>query len=275
MQNYQLIAMDMDGTLLNSQKEISPANRSAIAKAAAAGKIVVLSTGRCLAELKPYLGELPEVRYLNCASGALIYDLKEKKFLFRNPIEPELALQMMKIAQKENAMIHLLAERSIVQRSHLEHLERYGMRIYKKLFDDVADKWENLIRQYTENPFPVDKLNFYCIDPQSRERIRRNIQEAGLPVTMAYAETTSLEISTLGVDKGVGLKKLCEIVSIPLAETIVVGDADNDLKALQTAGLAVAMRNAAENIKKIADVVVTDCDHDGCAEAIYTYLLRV
>jgi len=275
MQNYQLIAMDMDGTLLNSKKEISPANRSAIAKAAAVGKTIVLSTGRSLSELKPYLDQLPEIRYLDCASGALIYDLKEKKFLFRSPIAPEVALQIIEIAGREDAMIHLLTERSIIQRNQGEQLERYGMAIYQKLFDTVADKWEDIARQYTADPFPVDKLNLYCVAPQSRERIRQRIQAAKLPVTMAYAETTSLEVSALGVDKGVGLKKLCEILSIPLSKTIVVGDANNDLQGLQIAGLAVAMDNAKNDIKQIADVIVADCDHDGCAEAIYTYLLRV
>lgn len=273
MQNYQLIAMDMDGTLLNSKKEISSENRSAIAKAAAAGKTVVLSTGRSLAELKPYVNQLPEIRYLDCLSGALVYDLKEKKTLFRHSLTPELVLQIIEISKQEDVMLHLLTENCIVQRDRWEQIERYGMAIYKELFAVVADKWENLTQQYIENPFPVDKLNFYCITPRSRERIRQQIQAAGLPVTMVYAETTALEISAQGVDKGVGLKKLCEILSIPLSETIVAGDADNDLKALQTAGLAVAMGNANDDIKKIADIVVADCDHDGCAEAIYTYLL--
>ena len=90
---------------------------------------------------------------------------------------------------------------------------------------------------------------------------------------MAYSEISSLEISAQGVDKGVGLKKLCEYLDIPIDQTIAVGDADNDLGALKYAGLAIAMGNANEHVKKIADVIVADCDHEGCAEAIETYLL--
>ena len=68
---YQLIAFDMDGTLLGSDKQISPGNRRAIAAAARAGKTVILNTGRCLSELEEYLGLIPEVRYLNCASAGV------------------------------------------------------------------------------------------------------------------------------------------------------------------------------------------------------------
>ena len=64
------------------------------------------------------------------------------------------------------------------------------------------------------------------------------------------------------------------VLNLPMEQTIVVGDADNDLEALKKAGLAVAMANAGEAVKAVADVVVADCDHDGCAEAVERYLLR-
>ena len=70
-----------------------------------------------------------------------------------------------------------------------------------------------------------------------------------------------------------GLEKLCEYLDLPLKQTIAVGDADNDTMALKTAGLAVAMGNATGPIRELADVIVADCDHDGCAEAIDKYLL--
>ena len=88
---YQLIAFDMDGTLLGSDKQISPGNRRAITAAARAGKTVILNTGRCLSELEEYLGLIPEVRYLNCASGALVYDLKEKRTLYSSLLSVETA----------------------------------------------------------------------------------------------------------------------------------------------------------------------------------------
>ncbi|WP_455953841.1 HAD hydrolase family protein [Blautia sp.] len=98
--------------------------------------------------------------------------------------------------------------------------------------------------------------------------------DLGLDVELADAETTSLEISTKGIHKEIGLSRLCEYLHIPLSQTIVVGDADNDAAALQAAGLPVAMANAKDRIKALADVItMQDNDHDGCAEVIQKYLL--
>ena len=124
---YQLIAFDMDGTLLGSDKQISPGNRRAITAAARAGKTVILNTGRCLSELEEYLGLIPEVRYLNCASGALVYDLKEKRTLYSSLLSVETVKQLLKLAALEQAMPHILLEQCIVQKSHCEQMERFGM----------------------------------------------------------------------------------------------------------------------------------------------------
>ena len=108
---------------------------------------------------------------------------------------------------------------------------------------------------------------------ESRTRTKERVQALALPVEMVDAESSSLELTAIGVDKGVGLTKLCEALGIPVSASIAVGDADNDLSVLRAAGLAVAMGNALDSVKAISDVTVADCDHDGCAEAIYKYLL--
>ena len=84
---YKLIAFDMDGTLLNSNKQIS---QEAIARAVAHNKIVILNTGRNPAELEEFYDILPGVRYLNCISGALVYDLKEKKALYQKSFDEDI-----------------------------------------------------------------------------------------------------------------------------------------------------------------------------------------
>ena len=81
MSQYQLIALDMDGTLLNSKKEISPGCREAIEKALAEGKEVVLSTGRCRPELTEFRKLIPGLRYVNCTSGAMVYDFRAQRVI--------------------------------------------------------------------------------------------------------------------------------------------------------------------------------------------------
>ena len=273
MSQYELIAFDMDGTLLNSQKEITPRTLAALKKAAAAGKQIALSTGRCRPELTAYTALGPGIRYFICTSGALVYDVHEQKEIYKKPLEPELVRRLLEISKEEDLMVHLLDAESIVQTDQFESMGNYGMGVYKPMYERVVTVWDDLYEAYCAAPFPVEKVNFYHRDPEARERTKERLREAGLPVIMVNAEKGSLELSAEGVDKGAGLQKLCEYLKLPLDKTIAVGDADNDITILQKAGLAAAMGNALPNIKKLADVQVSDCDHDGCAEVIEKYLL--
>lgn len=273
MSRYQLIALDMDGTLLNSEKKISPKTLQALEKAAEAGKDLVLSTGRCRPELKDYIHQIPGLKYLDCTSGALIYDVKEGREIFRHAIEPSVVRRLLELAKMENAMMHLLDRESFVQTDQWTHMEDYGMGAYKPMYARIVTSREDLYQSYCEHPFPVEKINLYHTDMASRERTRKRVLEERLPLEMVYAESSSLEFNAKGVDKGSGLEALCSFLKLPLEKTIAVGDADNDLAILRRAGLAVAMGNANDNVKKTAGVVVADCDHDGCAEAIEKYLL--
>lgn len=273
MSNYKLIAFDMDGTLLNSEKKISEKSIEAINKAIEKGKIVILNTGRCPAELEEYFDVLDNIQYLNCVSGALVFDRKNNTKIYSKILDVETVKQLLDIAKEEDDMIHLLSKDSIVQKEKVDKMHDYHMEVYKEMFTRVTNKWEDLYSQYNENPFPIEKLNIYHASSEARERTKQRILDSNLEVELADAETTSLEISAKGIDKGIGLEKLCEYHKISLDETIVVGDADNDIAALKKSGLAIAMDNANENVKKLATVIVSDNDHDGCVEAIEKYLL--
>lgn len=270
---YQMIALDMDGTLLNEKKEITPGNMKAIEEAVQQGKYVVLNTGRCLSELVRYLDIIPGLRFVNSVSGALVYDLQKKQAIYQQAMEPELICQLFEFAREEDAMPQILSEKSYVKRAHYEIMEQFQIAHFKPIYSYAATKLEDFEAEYRKNPFPVEKFNIYHRTVESREVTKRKIMMAGLPVEMAYAEFTSLEITACGVDKGVGLQKLSEHLGLSMEDVIVVGDSDNDIGALKVAGLAVAMGNAKGGIKRLADVQVADCEHDGCAEAIYKYLL--
>lgn len=271
MSKYKLIAFDMDGTLLNSKKEISQKTLEAIDKAFDAGKEVILSTGRCVAELNEYISQIPKLRYINCVSGALVYDLKEKKNIYSNAIPPEKVKEILEVSKLEDCMVHIMTTHSFVQEKDLENMAYFGMGIYQNMFSKVTDTVSDIYSFYSDNNFPVEKLNLYHHSQKGRGRSRERLADSGL--ALSNAEESSLEMSEEGVTKGTGLLKLCEHLGISIEETIAVGDADNDIDVLKTAGLSIAMDNAADNIKNICDVIVSDCDSDGCVEAIEKYLL--
>ena len=268
---YRLIALDMDGTLLNSQKQISPYTREMIQRAVEAGKEVVLSTGRCIPELEETFAQLPELRYAICVSGSLLYDVRERKPILSYPLQPNLCNRILQEGRKEDVMVHFLGLKSIVQEDRLDCMDRYGMGIYTDMFRKVTSPVKDIYAYYEQYQMPLNKLNLYHATVEARARTMKRL--SGLPLEMVFAEGLSLECSAIGVTKGNGLLDLCHYLGIPIGETIAVGDADNDLAILRTAGLAVAMGNANENVKAICPVEVADCDHDGCAEAIERYLL--
>lgn len=271
MGKYKLISFDMDGTLLNSNKEILPKSLEMIQKAVDSGKEVILSTGRCVAELSDYIGQIPGLRYINCSSGALVYDLKENKEIYSNAIPVEKVKKILDIARLEDCMPHIMTKESIVQQCDFENMAHFKMSNYIPLYDKVATKVDNLWKFYEDNSFPVEKFNIYHVNPEERDRAKERLKDPDL--VLVNAEETSVEISAKGATKGVGLIKLCEYLGISIEETIAVGDSDNDIEVLKIAGLSVAMGNSNDTVKEMCDVMVADCDCDGCAEAIEKYLL--
>lgn len=271
---YQLMAVDLDGTLLNSRKEISPPDAEALNRALNRGKIVVFSTGRCIAELASFFPLFPKMRYVLGESGALIYDLRQKLALHRQSFEPSLVEQVWQRTAHRDLMPQLLVDDGTVMRQwDVDHLERYRMSHYHSHFVAtgrlVKDVWaQGQARGWAA----VDKICLFHTSPEERALSRQALED--LPITLADAEETSLELSPLGVDKGKGLGILCRHLGIPLEETIAVGDSYNDLSVLRAAGLGVAMGNAVRSVRTTCAAVVADNDHCGVAEAVDRFLLR-
>ena len=271
---YQLIAFDMDGTLLTSDKRVTEACREAIADAVAAGKDVAICTGRPVAELRPYDQILQDVRYEICECGTLIYDRIDRKILLRHTLSPEVIPDILRIIPLEDIMPQaMIMGESYVNAKDVVRMPHFNMAVYASLYAEVATRKENVAEMIRQHPEGIEKINLYHASVEGRARTRARIKAMHLPVDCLDSEISTLEISPSGCSKGTGLKDLAHKLGIPIEQTIGVGDADNDVPLLQAAGLGLAMGNANEHAKAAADGVLADCDHDGCAYAIRHYLL--
>ena len=105
MTAYKLLALDMDGTLLDSRKQVLPKTAAALERLAAAGVAVAFSTGRGLAELSNYVPNLPFIKYGSCISGGLVYDFSNQRTIFAHPFETKLTLEVMAVARQEAPMV--------------------------------------------------------------------------------------------------------------------------------------------------------------------------
>lgn len=270
--DYQLIAFDMDGTLLDSSKRVLPSSTAAIARAVAAGKTVAISSGRCPVMIELDQASFPDVRYAICCNGTVLYDLAEHRVVSTEALPREVIEAAVTALGDEDAMVDVFQGRGFFcQASHLKHMDRYHMAIYQGMYRatawEVKDIWPVLL----DPGQTYQKFIFHLTSAEARERVIERM--AGVPVEMARSEVASLEFSPKGVTKASGLMALADLLGVDRAATIAVGDADNDLEMLRAAGLGVAMGNANENARRAADVTVADNDHDGCAEAIDRYLL--
>lgn len=264
---YKLLALDMDGTTLNSKKKVTPKTVEAINKLLNDGVHVVVASGRCLAEMSDYKEEFKNMRYSILTSGGLIYDFVEKKPLSVHPVPFEDCLKIIEIGEEENAMIHLLTIKdSIAKPQDIANIADFGMGIYFDMFNRICVKCDDLKSYAIEHKEDIMKVNLYHRSKESRDRNVKKLK--GKNLQLVFAEENNLEASPLNVTKASGLKELCKLLNIDIADTVAIGDAPNDTEILKTAGYAVAMGNALDEIKEIADFVTADNDHDGVAVVI-------
>lgn len=264
---YKLLALDMDGTLLNSEKKISPKTAQTISELSKTGVHVVLSTGRGLTEVSDYKNELNFMNYGIFVSGGLIYDFKKSEEIFSHPLSENFLMELIDAGLEEKAMIHILTvTKSMISRADISHIEDFHMEIYKDMYERISEDCMDFKKFVHENPGKIIKFNMYHRNKESQQRNFERFKN--YPLTFSYAEETALETSPKGITKASGLHELCNFLKVDISETIAVGDAPNDLEILKAAGVAAVMGNASDEIKKLADFVTDDNDHDGVIKVI-------
>ena len=264
---YKLLALDMDGTLLNSSKKITPKTLEAINRLLERGVHVVISSGRNIPEMSYYSEQLKNIRYAVLMSGGMVYDFVEEKPIALHPISTEIALEIIDVGIAERAMIHIHSIRdSIVSRADVSHMADFHMGIYQDMFMRISTFIDDPKQFALEHRNEIVKVNLYNRSIESQQKALERIKH--LPIEPVFAEETNIESSPRGISKASGLLELCKHLGISIDETIAIGDAPNDLEILQTAGVGIAMGNADERIKSIADFVTDDNDHDGIARAV-------
>lgn len=269
---YQLLALDMDGTALSSDKTITPRTEEAIHRALAAGKEVLFATGRAPAEMREHLKSFPDMHYVICLSGATVMDLWGKEDLSVVRFSRETAEKIFAVGSGYDILCAIYAGENVyVERRHMGNQSYFGCECFARLYEQSAHWVENIEDVLREHGDDIRKINFYFHSPQEYAAAEEGLKS--LPVTYASGIPNNYEISPDGVDKGVGLTALCESLKIPLEQAIAVGDEGNDLAMIRCAGLGVAMGNATQVVKDAAKAVTADCDHDGVAEVIERYLM--
>ena len=267
----KLVALDMDGTLLTSEKTVLPETLEDLRRAQQRGVALAYCTGRGLAELRPYLEQLPMLRYAICNSGSVVYDLQRRRTLLSQNIPEALCREILEVAARISCMPQFLTEtESIVARRDVPRMADFHMGVYQRLYQEVTRQVEDMVAEGLRLG-DISKINLYFPDLSLRQQAYAQLKH--LPVSLVLTEKTGLEMTAPSVTKASGLQQLAALLGLAQGETAAVGDGENDREMLMWAGLSVAMGNAQPEIQKLCQLVVLDNDHNGVGVALRRMIL--
>ena len=275
MPDIKIIVLDLDGTLLTSDKKISPRNYAALEQAAEKGIHIVPSTGRFYDGMPAVVRELPFVRYAITVNGAEIYDAREDRVLHRAEMTAEQAEEVFAFLDTLPVVYDCYQdgwgwmEKALYDRAG-DFIEDPKVLSMVKDLRTPVEGFRELIRSRNRG---VQKIQMFFKDMDKRAESLPLLRQRfpGLNVT-SYI-TNNLELNSLDAHKGVALLKLCDILGVDPAQTMAFGDGLNDITMLQTAALGVAMDNAYPEVKEAANFITDTNDHDGVAKAIEQFCL--
>jgi len=269
---YKLLVVDIDGTLLDKKGAISAEDKKALTKAGDSGIQVSLSTGRVVQACIKILDQLSLDGYHMFFDGALVYNPEKGEEVYVSPISEELVLQVVEFA----------------------HLQKMDLDLYSATHYFVErETWATDIRRefFSLEPIIVDFTKLWqkeriikgtLVVSSAEEKAKakdfylhfKNSLNFSWTRTPAYPEVDFINVVAPDVSKGKALEALASFLGIPLTEVMAIGDGANDIPLLSSAGLAIAMDNASDELKAVADYVTLDVGHNGVAAAIGKFLLQ-
>ncbi len=271
---YKLICIDLDGTLLNDNKEVSIENIKIIQEAIKKGVVICITTGRILKFVDKYNDILNISIPVIASNGSIIYYNNEEFEI--NSLTLEEILEIKKIASKYNVDVYLNTDDSVICEKKIP--SDYS---YKVLNEKVIDKYKvKVIENYPfEKLFSNGKSNVVkaiCINKNDLEEIRkvRKELEESVKFQVSSAEYEYCEINPKGVSKGGAVEKLAKKLNIEMDEVICIGDGGNDLEMLKKAGFSVAMKNGMISVKEIADYITESNNDNGVGKVIKDLVLN-
>lgn len=270
--NIRLLAVDMDGTCLNSRSQMTAETIRALEAAAKAGIIVVPTTGRSLSCLPHRLvGRQNIYRYVISSNGASVADCREKKEWMQTLIPKEQALRLVRACSGK------YDKKKIGSTAHIRHeyyvegrlLSFFGRLVFGKDATKLRTvrSMEDILEK---SPYDVEEVQFYFLSAGGKRRTREILQ--GFPELSCAYTPIYVEIFAKEASKGKALAFLSERLGIAKEEVACIGDGENDSTMFEAAGLRFAMGNAVPELKEKADFILPGNDRDGAAEGIWRIL---
>lgn len=289
---YKLVAIDLDGTLLNSFGEVSENTRKALLEAKEKGVEIVLSSGRPLSSTESLAIELGVDNYLISGNGAAVFDIKKQEILYDRFLNKEQVLNIAKLCELNSFFYSVYTEDEVItsslnynvlfyhkenikkveeKRTHInvvqniaEYIEQSGKERFLKI--TVCDESRFIFNSIVKKLKEINGIDVLDVEYMSRKKIKSGTED----VNIQYFYT---EITNQNVNKWTAIEFLIDKLNIKKEEVMAIGDNMNDKEMIMESGLGVVMGNSNPTMKEMADVIVSDNNSEGVYEAISKYIL--
>ena len=276
---YKILALDLDGTLLDAQSRITPENARAVRMAQQVGVQIVLCTGRNVREVRRFSEQLEAAPdWLVTANGAAVQHPDDREPAFFDGLSTEMVDVILNECTAIDTDPCLYTTQDLYYghafRHFLENLQRRGRVVMDeadKGYHFVGDKnaWRAVL---ADEPRPFTKAILYHDDPNAIAPLTAALDKYGIfelaPSVMYGGELRNVEVNRVGVHKGRGLEWLAHHLGCTLANVIAIGDSENDLEMLNAVALPIAMGNASAAVKNLCLRETLTNAQDGVAAAI-------
>jgi len=268
---YKLLVLDIDGTLLDKNGVISAEDRKALTRVCDLGLPVSLSTGRVVTACSEIISQLSLDGYHIFFDGALVSNPNNGEEVYAQPLDKMAVKQAVEFAHLNEinmefySATHYFAERETWSTDIRR--EFFGIEPTTVDFTNLW-QWERIIKGTltVRSAEERAKANRFCLHFEDTFNFSRT-------KSPAYPEVDFINVLAPGVSKRKALEALASHLGIPMGEIVAIGDGTNDLPLLSAVGLAIAMDNAPDEVKAVADYITLDVDHSGLAAAIKKFLL--
>lgn len=264
----KLIAVDLDGTLLNHQKQVLENSRASINRLSAQGVHVVVSSGRCFPEVQRFVKHTACDDLVICDGGAAIMNRKNGQVLRQWTLDRDAAVQAATIGVQHGLATfayvnHKLWINTDDYHNTFGHLPGF---LDKNSLDDVMKLVDDLPAALAREGEDITKVMCWSLDAEQKRQAREQI--AKIPnIDFTTSGPDNFEVLTVGAGKGTALKWLAAHLEIPMEQTAAIGDAENDIDMFRAAQYGIAMGNGADCAKAHADFVTGDCETNGIVRA--------
>ena len=283
---YKLVAIDLDGTMLNSYGIVTQNTKEVIKKVQEKGMEVIIASGRPIDSIKTIAKEIESENYFISGNGAILYDIKKDEIIYENILKKAKTLDIIKICEENSIYYNIYTEKEILAKSlnynvlyyYKENLDKEEKnKTHIKIVEDlykyleernekiikitICDKNKSIFNSILKKLKTIDDIEVLEVSHMSRKMIRQGTEE--VPIEYFYTE-----ISAKNVDKWYAIEMLAEKLNIKKEEIVAIGDNVNDEKMIKEAGLGIAMGQSSPKITKISNYTTNNNNEEGVANAL-------